>query len=172
MPRARPTAGQKKYRALILCCGEMDRGDDAIGPLCAAALEDRRIPARTLRGNSSEFLEAWHDAQHVIVVDALCTGTAPPGTLLRMAAADPGFSPAAARCSAQGMGLAHAFRLAGVLKCLPQTLVLIGLEANQFDWSATQSPEVVAALPALNDAIEKEWLRLTAPRQAAAIRPA
>jgi hydrogenase maturation protease len=172
MPRTRPPAGQKKYRALILCCGEMDRGDDAIGPLCAAALEDRQIPSRTLRGNSSEFLEAWHEAQHVIVVDALSTGAALPGALLRMSAAEPAFSPAAARCSAQGLGLAHAYRLAGVLKCLPDTLVLLGLEAAQFDWSSTLSPQVVATLPTLIDAVEKEWRLITAPRQFVANRPA
>lgn len=161
MPGAKKPAGQKKYRAVILCCGDMDRADDAIGPLCAAALQERKIPVRTIHGNTSELLEAWHDAQKVIVVDAIVTGQARPGTLHRMRASDPWFQPAAARCSAQGRGLAKAFRLASVLKCLPDPLVLLGLEAAEFDWSATQSPEVVAALPALVAAVENEWRQLT-----------
>jgi len=160
MPSARKPAGQKKYRALILCCGHMDRGDDAIGPLCAAALEDRKIPARTLHGDTSELLEAWHSAEHVIVVDAIVTGAKPPGTLYIASAADPQFQPNAARCSSGGLGLAQAVKLARVLKCLPQTLILIGLEAGNFEWAATLSPEVAGAMPSLVDAIEKEWKRL------------
>lgn len=160
MPGSRHPAGQKKYRALILCCGDMDRADDAIGPLCAAALSDRKIPVRTIHGSSSELLDAWHTAQRVIVVDAIVTGQARAGTLIRMRPSDPWFQPSAARSSSQGLGFAHAYRLAGALKCLPETLVLIGLEAAQFDWSATQSPEVVTALPALVDAVEAEWRAL------------
>lgn len=143
----------------------MDRGDDAIGPLCAAALQERSIPVRTIHGSSSQLLEGFHEAQKVIVVDAIFTGQATPGTLHRMSAADPSFRPAAARSSAQGLGLVHACRLAAALKCLPQTLVLLGLEAARFDWSATQSPEVDAALPALVSAVESEW------RQLADVRP-
>jgi hypothetical protein len=31
----------------------MDWGDDAVGPLCAAALEERKIPAVVLSGSAS-----------------------------------------------------------------------------------------------------------------------
>ncbi len=137
----------------------MDRGDDAVGPLCAAALEGRKIPVRRIRGDASELLEAWQQARHVIVVDALVSGR-PAGTLLRSEAGSQDFHPEQARCSAQGTGLAQAWRLAAMLKCVPASLVLLGLEAAQFDWAATQSEEVVAALPALVDAVETEWRRL------------
>ncbi|MBI4890257.1 MAG: hydrogenase maturation protease, partial [Acidobacteria bacterium] len=143
----------KSYHALFLCCGNMDRGDDAVGPLCAAALEARKSPARTIRGDASEFLEAWQQARHVIVVDALTGGLA-PGTLRRMEASSQEFRPQEARCSSQGTGLSHAWRLAGLLKCVPSSLVLLGLEAAEFEWAATQSAEVVAAMPALVDAVE------------------
>ncbi|GEM_PF-827328 len=168
MPSARKPAGQKKYRALILCCGHMDRGDDAIGPLCAAALEDRKIPARTLHGDTSELLEAWQTTERVIVVDALVTRNNPPGKLLISNSTEPQFQPQFARCSAGGLGLSQAVKLAGVLKCLPQTLVLIGLEAGNFEWAATLSPEVAEAMPTLVDAVEKEWRRLADVRPASA----
>lgn len=157
MPGARHPAGQKKYRALILCCGDMDRADDAIGPLCAAALQDRKIPVRTIHGSTSEFLEAFHSSQKVIVVDAIVTGHVRTGTLHRMRATDPWFQPTAARSSAQGLGFAQACKLASALKCLPDPLILLGLEAAQFDWSSTQSPEVDAAIPTLVAAVEGEW---------------
>jgi hydrogenase maturation protease len=160
MRSARKPAGQKKYQALILCCGNMDRGDDAAGPLCAAALAERNIPARTLRGDTSELLDAWHSAEHVIVVDALVTGHVPAGAVVRLDTAGPGFDPASARCSLNGRGLAQALPLARALRCLPRTLVLIGVEAANFEWAATLSPQVAAAMASLVEAVALEWNRL------------
>lgn len=157
-----PGGKSKKYRTLLLCCGHMDRGDDAIGPLCASALEDRKIPARIVQGETSELLEAWQQAESVIVVDAISSGQVPPGTLIRIDSADAAFQPEAARCSTHGLGLAQAVRLARVLKCLPQTMILMGVEAESFEWAATLSPRVAEAMPALIDALEEEWRRLTA----------
>ena len=161
MPVSKRGGKKHSYLALILCAGRMDRGDDAVGPLCAAALEERRIPARIVRGDTSELLEAWQSAQCIIVVDAIVTGRTPPGTLHRVTAEDAAFQPETARCSANGAGLAHAVKLGRVLKCLPATLVLIGLEAGSFDWAATLSPAVAAAMPALVEAVVQEWRRLT-----------
>ncbi len=156
-----PGAKAKKYRALLLCCGHMDRGDDAIGPLCASALEDRKIPVRNVQGETSEMLEAWQQAENVIVVDAISSRKAPPGTLIRIDSADAAFQPEAARCSTHGLGLAQAVKLGRVLKCLPEKLILMGVEAESFEWAATLSPSVAAAMPALLDAIEAEWRKLT-----------
>lgn len=174
MPSARKSAGQKKYLALILCCGNMDRGDDAVGPLCASALAERNIPARTMRGDTSELLDAWHSAQHVIVVDALHTSRLPAGAVVRLDTAGPGFDPASARCSLNGRGLAQALPLARALGCLPSTLVLIGVEAREFEWAATLSPPVAAAMPSLVEAVALEWNRLAsvappAPPRASAV---
>ena len=151
---------QKSYRALILCCGRMDRGDDAIGPLCADALQDRKIPSRTLRGDTSELLDAWHTAQHIIMVDAIVTGQSPPGTLYCVESRDERFRAEAARCSSTGLGLVQAMKLAPMLKCMPSSMLLIGLEAANFEWASTLSQPVAAAMPQLIDTIEHEWHKL------------
>lgn len=156
-------AKQKSYRALILCCGRMDRGDDAIGPLCADALQGLKIPSRTLRGDTSELLDAWHTAQHIIMVDAIVTGKAPPGTLHSLDSRDPAFRPEIARCSSTGMGLVQAMKLAPMLKCMPSSMLLIGLEAINFEWASTLSQPVAAAMPQLIETIVREWQKLVAP---------
>lgn len=155
---------QKSYRALIVCCGRMDRGDDAIGPLCANALQDRKIPSRTLRGDASELLDAWRTAQHVIMVDAIVTGQAVPGTLLCLDSRDENFQPQAARCSSTGTGLVQAMKLGPLLKCMPSSMLLMGLEASHFEWASTLSQPVAAALPDLIDAVIREWQKLVPPR--------
>ena len=153
---------QKSYRALILCCGRIDRGDDAIGPLCADALQDRKIPSRTLRGDTSELLDAWHAAQHIIIVDAIVSGETPPGTLHVLDSHDERFRPNVARCSSTGLGLVQAMKLAPLLKCMPTSLTLIGLEAGNFEWASTLSQPVAAAMPQLIDAVVHEWQRVVA----------
>lgn len=155
---------QKSYLALIVCCGRMDRGDDAIGPLCADALQDRKIPSRTLRGDTSELLEAWRTAQHIIMVDAMVTGQVPAGTLHCLDWHEERFRAETARCSATGLGLVQAIKLAPVLKCMPSSLLLIGLEAGNFEWASTLSQPVAAAMPDLIDTVIREWHKLTPPR--------
>jgi hydrogenase maturation protease len=171
---ARRAKAGRTYHARILCCGRMDWGDDAVGPLCAAALAERKIPAVTLGGSASELLEAWQETRHVIVVDALVTG-APPGTVHHMAYGDSGFHPEWTRSSARGPGLAQAVRLGASLHCLPESLVVIGVEGADFEWASTPSAEVAAAMPALVEAVAKEWQTLVkakpaAPRAGAAKR--
>ena len=138
----------------------MDRGDEAIGPLCADALQHRKIASRTLRGDPSELLDAWHTAQHIIMVDAIVTGKAAPGTLHCLEYRDPRFRPEIARCSATGMGLVQAMKLAPVLKCMPSSMLLMGLEAGNFEWASTLSQPVAAAMPELIEAIVREWQKL------------
>ncbi len=167
---ARRAKAGRTYHARILCCGRMDWGDDAVGPLCAAALAERKIPALTLGGSASELLEAWREARHVIVVDALAAG-GPPGTLYRASLGDPGFHPEWARSCVRGPGLAQAVRLGASLRCLPDSLLLIGLVGADFEWASTPSTEVAAAMPALVDAVAREWQALLKTRPAAS-RPA
>jgi len=145
----------------------MDWGDDAAGPLCAAALAERKIPAVTTSGSASELLEAWREARHVILVDALVTG-ARPGTLHIMRHGEPSFQPEKTRSCARGPGLAQAVRLGSSLHCLPETLVLVGVEGADFEWASTPSPEVAAAMPALVEAVAGEWQSLVPAKPRAA----
>lgn len=157
---ARRAGSGRTYHARILCCGRMDWGDDAVGPLCAAALAERKIPAVTLAGTASQLLEAWREARHVIVVDALSAG-GKPGTICRMSYGEAGFHPEWTRSCARGPGLAQALSLGTALHCLPDSLLLIGIVGADFEWASTPSPEVAAALPALAEEIASQWNQFT-----------
>lgn len=145
----------------------MDWGDDAVGPLCAAALAERKIPAATLSGTASELLEAWREARHVIVVDAFAAG-AKPGAIHLMRYGEPDFLPERTRSCARGPGLAQAVRLGEALHCLPETLAVIGIEGADFEWASTTSPEVAAAMPSLVEAVAREWQILLRSKTAGA----
>lgn len=139
---------------VVIALGARHRGDDAIGPLVAAALHAGDPPYHVVEGcdDTLSLLNAWDGAQLAIVVDAAVTGAA-PGTVHRL---DDATAPAVknlARCSSHGLGLAEALQLGRVLGRLPARLVVFAIEAKTFDIGAAPSAEVAATVPALVHAI-------------------
>src|SRR5579864_5024845 len=110
---------------LIIGCGNRERGDDGAGILVAERLRKFGIEAETCIGNALDLIEAWKNADDVIVVDAVVTG-APLGT----------------NASTHGLGVAEAIKLAHVLNRLPRRLWVYGIEGERFDLGSEISPEV------------------------------
>jgi hydrogenase maturation protease len=158
------------FRVLVVGLGSPDRGDDAAGPLVAAAVA-AHVADRALVGvhvveredptalvdllDPAGPGDAWSAA---VILDAVRSG-ATPGTVtildvgpgahdLRSLGArlDPG--PA----GTHGFGLAGAIELARALDRLPPRVVVIGIEAVGFEHGAPLSAAVLAAIPAAADA--------------------
>lgn len=146
-----------QQNVVVIALGARHRGDDAIGPLVAAALRDEHLPCRIVEGcdDTLSILNAWDAAALAIVVDAAVSGAA-PGTIHRL---DGGQAPAVkdlSRCSSHGLGLAEAMQLGRVLGRLPARLVVFAVEAESFDIGAGLSAEVAATVPALAGEIAHE----------------
>jgi len=142
---------------VVIALGARHRGDDAIGPMVAAALRAEHPPCRIVEGcdDTLSLLNAWDTAALAIVVDAAVSG-AVPGTLHRL---DDDTAPEVkelARCSSHGLGLAEALQLGRVLGRLPARLLVFAIEAQSFDIGAGLSPEVAATVPALVHEIGRE----------------
>ncbi len=144
---------------VVIALGARHRGDDAIGPLVAAALRAGEPLCRVVEGcgDTLSLLNAWDTAALAIVVDAAVAGAA-PGTVHRL---DGEAAPAVkelARCSSHGLGLAEALQLGRLLGRLPARLVIFAIEAKTFDIGAAPSPEIAATVPSLVQAIADEVL--------------
>jgi len=89
-------------------------------------------------------MEAWNDADDVILVDAVLTG-APVGTVQ---AWDGRQSLASVRTNASphGLGVAEAIEHAQALDRLPTRLRVYGIEGRRFEPSAEISPEAQCAI--------------------------
>jgi hydrogenase maturation protease len=164
------TPSDASCRVLVVGLGSPDRGDDAAGPLVAAAIA-RTAADRALVGvhvveredptalvdllDPATPADAWAAA---VIIDAVRSGAA-PGTVtildvgpgahdLRSLGArlDPG--PA----GTHGFGLAGAIELARALDRLPPQVVVVGIEAVGFEHGAPLSAPVRAAIPAAADA--------------------
>jgi hydrogenase maturation protease len=144
-------------RPLIVCAGHAARGDDAVGPACAALLARDGIPVHVCSGDALELLELFRSSSAVILVDAIVTGARPPGFLYEDIAGLSTFSDAARRFSSHGLGVAAALQLAQALGVCPPRVRLYGIEARSFEAGADMAPEVAAAVPELAARIAAAW---------------
>lgn len=134
---------------LLLGVGNLQRGDDGIGPVVVEkfqAVAPSGVTCRTVPGDISALLDAWHSYSNLLLVDAVVSGAA-AGTLHRIPVQE-GRLPAAVRVvSSHAMGVSEAIPLAHRLGLLPKQVLLLGVEGVDFQVGHPLSPRVAAAIP-------------------------
>jgi len=139
---------------IVIGIGNPDRGDDAVGIQVARQVAVERVNVLTLEfDDPSEALDAWEPEDTVIVTDAINSGGAPGD--IHVVDVEEQKLPAG-NWSAGGthaLGLAAVVELARSLDQLPRRLVVVGVEAGQFDQGAPMSDAVLDAVPAAIDAV-------------------
>ncbi len=132
----------------VIGVGNRWRGDDAAG--LAAARRLRAMPGveaeiAELEGDLTSLIDAWNGSEHVVVIDAVCSG-AEPGTIHRLDAHATGLSRDLDRHSTHALGLATAIEIGRALDRLPPRLIVFGIEGQCFDAGAGLSPRVEDAI--------------------------
>lgn len=145
--------------------GNPYRGDDAVGPRVAELLRERLPAAVAVAPHDGEvgaLLEAWEDAELVVVADAVHAGEA-PGTVVRLDAARDPLPPAPAT-SSHGFGVAETVELGRALGSLPPRLVVYGIEGADYATGAPLSPvaeraaaEAAGRIAAEIEAFARQW---------------
>lgn len=132
-------------KRLIIGCGNPDRGDDAAGLLAARRLRELGCQAVEYTGEGTGLLDFFEGTAEVVLVDAAVTGAA-PGTVHVWES--PGALPQwdALGGSTHHFGIAEGLRLAAALGCLPERLVIYGIEGRRFGIGEAPSPEVIRAV--------------------------
>jgi hydrogenase maturation protease len=140
--------------AIVIGIGNPDRGDDAVGVHVARQVAAERLDVLALEfDDPSEALDAWEPEDTVIVADAISSG-AEPGDIHIVDVVKQRLP--AGNWSAGGthaLGLAAVVELARSLDLMPRRLVVIGVEAGQYDHGAAMSENVLDAVPAAVDAV-------------------
>jgi hydrogenase maturation protease len=129
----------------IIGCGNVDRGDDAAGVLVARRLRELGVETIEQSGESFSLMESWIGSESVVVVDA----TAPcgkPGHIAVWNARADRLPEDAFPCSSHAFGVREAVELARVMKSLPKSLIIYGIEGEQFSFGEPLSPEVERAV--------------------------
>ena len=147
--------------ALVIGLGNVDRGDDGVGPTVVERVRERGEFDVVVTGDPLSLIDLWDGHQLVVVVDAV-TSRAPSGTI-HVVETGVELPPLPAetwsdqpRGGSHALGVATAVELGRALGRLPTRLVVIGVEANNFDHGAPLSAQVAAAIePAAQRVIEE-----------------
>ncbi len=147
-------------RTLILGLGNPILGDDSAGLKVAEIV--RQHPARDPSLEVSEdyagglrLMERIIGYDQVIIVDAICTGAYPPGTVLHLNSDDIATQHAS---STHDINLPTALQLAATMHLkMPERIRIIAIEAeNVLEFSEQCSPAVTLALPRAAEAVLAE----------------
>lgn len=143
---------------IIIACGTPNRADDEAGLLTASLLHLRGIPVTTYSSDGLGLLQVLPSSGTVLLIDAIQSGH-PPG-FIRVCDASKAPVPIEPHtASSHGFGVAHAIELARTLGCLPQSLVVIGIEGRCFAIGGAMSPEVRSACEQVAARIAASWPR-------------
>lgn len=156
-------------RLKVIGVGNAWRGDDAAGLLVARHLKADQLPQVEIvecRGTMTAVREAWNDADRVIVVDAVVSGSR-PGAIYRFNAHGGGVPAQLSRSSSShGWGVAEALALGQLFQELPPYLIIYGIEGQNFGPGQEVSQEVAAAIPEAVRRVRREiqtWLGREGP---------
>ncbi len=120
------------------------------------------MTVREFDGEAIGLLDLWEGCPAVVIVDAVRSG-ATGGTLHRFDASTVPVPATFRHSSSHTIGVAEAIELARGLGRLPAQVLLFGIEGAAFDASATVSPEVASALPALRSEVASAAAALVPP---------
>jgi hydrogenase maturation protease len=148
---------------VVLGIGNPFRRDDGVGPAVVGLLGSRVGPGVHLAvsdGEPTGLLDAWSDGGAVVVVDAVRSGTTPPGRVHRWvlgpAPARDGLPAVPPPTGTHGLGLADAVALAAALGRPPRSVVVYGVEVADTGWGPGLSPPVAAAARAVAERVLTE----------------
>ncbi len=156
---------------LVIGCGNLLRGDDAVGPVLVRRLLERGLPDDTevADGGTSGMDVAFRmrGADRVILVDAAATG-GEPGSLYRMLGSDVEQLPDLATLNLHSFRWDHALAFARWLlrddpDGYPDEVVVYLIEAASFEFGEPLSEPVAAAMDRLVDRLCTELAPLTVP---------
>lgn len=148
---------------LVIGVGNPYRGDDAVGRLVARRFMESAPSGVTVLEESGEgaaLMEAWEDADAVILVDAVQSGGA-PGAIHRFDAKVQSIPSQFFHYSTHAFSVAESVELARALDQLPPRLIVYGIEGTDFSSGETLTPSVAAAMDEVMDRIREEIQSLT-----------
>jgi hydrogenase maturation protease len=157
----------RNRRILVLGLGNILLRDEGVGSHVAALLQKEPLPAdvEVVDGGTAalDALLLAQRAEKLIVIDALRAGQK-PGTIYRAKflagekdeLAELFAGQRGSRISLHQVGLIDALAVAGRLNCLPEEIVIIGVEPAEVGYGLELTDEVEQKTPEIIDTVVKE----------------
>ncbi len=131
-------------KTLVIGIGNEYRGDDAVGLDIVRQLSEStpdNCDVIRATGEGIDLIGRWENYDHVIVVDAVRSESA-PGTIHRVDAVTEKLPDAWLHRSTHTVSLPDAIGLARTLGLMPTNLTIYGIEGENFEPGANLSPPV------------------------------
>lgn len=146
-------------KTLVLGLGNSIMTDDGIGPRVIAELTAScTVPedVELLDGGTLglDLLPRLEGVQRLILVDAVETGKG-PGTVVRLAGDDVPIA-LETKLSPHQMGMKDLLAVARLMDCLPEQVVLIGMQPECLEMGTELSPVIEAGIPTVLEMVIKE----------------
>ena len=135
-------------QTLVIGLGNDFRRDDGAGRVAArmiASAQADGVRVIEASGEGAALMDAWRDAESVVLIDAVHSG-AVPGTIHRLDARAQPIPSNFFHYSTHAFSVAEAVELARALDQLPPRLIVFGIEGKDFSSGEDLSPEVAAAV--------------------------
>lgn len=155
------TLAHEGTRVLIIGCGNLLRGDDAVGPVLVRHLWERGLPAgvRCADGGTGGMDVAFQmrGVPHVILVDA-CTSGSEPGALFKLQGSDVEHLPPLAGVNLHAFRWDHALAFArwALKDDYPAHIDVYLIEAQGLAVGAPLSPPVEQSMHRLADVLLRQ----------------
>lgn len=155
-------ASPSHRRALVVGLGSVDRGDDGIGPVVAGRVRDvvlasgDRCVDVVVHEDPTALADAMAGMDIAVIVDAVRSGDEPGRVTCReVGRGEPALpaDTAPGTAGTHGLGLATAIELSRALDLLPARVVVVSVEAVDFEHGGPLSTPVTSAVPAAVDVI-------------------
>jgi len=143
---------------LVLGVGNILMGDEGIGVRIIESLKDCHLPedVELFDGGTAslELLSLFSNRRKLVVVDAIKSGQE-PGTVYRFNLEDLTYQKEFAT-SLHQLGIIDTLSQARILGCLPEEVVIIGIEPARIAPGLELSPEITTVIPRVKEVILKE----------------
>lgn len=143
---------------VLIGVGNEYRSDDGVGLIALRELRNKGFPyTRYIEsdGDGADLVEAWINAETVILIDAISSGAA-PGTIYRFDALTQRLPLTFSSQSTHAFGVAEAIELAHVLHQLPPRLTVYAIEGKHFVAGLGLSSEVEQAMHVVVERVTDE----------------
>lgn len=117
-----------------------------------AAAAPPGVEVRECGGEPGSLLDAWEGKRAALIIDAASSGAA-PGTLHRFDASAGPLPASLGSCSTHGLGVGEAIELARALGRLPERIIVLCVEGQDFGAQTRLSPSVAGAVVRAAEAV-------------------
>jgi hydrogenase maturation protease len=137
-----------KDKILLVGLGHPYRSDDGFGPQAIEALKKKfgdQYEYRQHSGDPADLMDLW-EQRSLVILDAWHSADPRPGTIHCIKVKPGDTLPGAISVSSHALSLGEALEMGQILQKTPQSLIILGVEGENFEPGNLLSPAVEKAL--------------------------